>query len=82
MIRAVHQMDWRKEGRILRQDVVDAWEPVTVAVKASISASTCKWLRIAKKGGTNKDGEIDRNEFINICDNIVDEIEKLHEQSL
>ena len=80
MIRAFHQLDWRKEGRILRQDVVDAWEPVTVTANAKISASNL--LRIAKKGDSNQDGEIDRSEFINICDTILEEIKENHEQSL
>jgi len=80
MIRAFHPMDWRKEGRILRRDVVDAWEPATVTVNAKISASNLLW--IAKKGDSNQDGEINQNEFINICNTIVDEIKKIHEQSL
>ena len=77
---AFFQIDWKEETNILRQEAFDIWASVTEEVNIKLKPG--RLIGIVRSGDRNKDGVIDLKEFIKISENIVDEIEKSHDEKL
>jgi hypothetical protein len=75
-----YQMDWRDKTNICRQEVLDIWTSVTEEFNAKLKSG--RLISIVRSGDRNKDGVIDLKEFIKISEDIVDEIERSHEDRL
>ena len=77
---AFFQMGREEETNVLRQEAFDIW--ASVAEEANAKLRPGRLVGIVRSGDWNKDGIIDLKEFMKISENIVDEIEKSHDENL
>jgi hypothetical protein len=77
---AFFQMGREEETNVLRQEAFDIW--ASVAEEANAKLRPGRLVGIVRSGDWNKDGIIDLKEFMKISENIVDEIEKSHNENL
>jgi hypothetical protein len=78
--RIFHQLDWRDRGFLFRPTVED--ECRDAIHKAEISVSDGQLLQLVSDGDKNRDGRIDRDEFVDFIDELLSLVRDAEEERL